>query len=385
MSSQATVRIVCNRYVFLLLSIICSIRRLAAQCFRKLFHLRKTVLIMKYDGLGDMIIWLPYAVSIREHYPSEKYHILMCCLPQNREFIEKFHVADSIICFPCYKNKYQWLLLKILFFCRYHFDIVINAACPRDVLTYHPEKSCTTLYFAAWSAFDQRYNYFDKLIYADDKSIYERYDAILEYLDIPYPPINKSPVICSEDFPMMTVKNYIVICAGASTLQRCWEEEKFIDLIDRLIVMTEKTVVLVGMKSEYKKNEKIRTSCKHHSKIINLAGKTSVMELFSVVQKGSFLISNDTGTAHVAGVVGTLSFVICGGQDYGAFFPYPSEVEGKRIFSIFCKDQRCFQCRFTNSKCNMRTPYPCISAISVEQVFSTISEVLKIPEQKALL
>lgn len=330
---------------------------------------------MKYDGLGDMIIWLPYAVSIREHYSSEKYHILMCCLPQNREFIEKFHVADSIICFPCYKNKYQWLLLKILFFCRYHFDIVINAACPRDVLPYHPEKSCT-LYLAAWNAFDQRYNYFDKLIYADDKSIYERYDAILEYLDIPCPPINKSPVICSEDFPM-TVKNYIVVCAGASTLQRCWEEEKFIDLIDRLIVMTEKTVVLVGMKSEYKKNEKIRTSCKHHSKIINLAGKTSIMELFSVVQKAEFLVSNETGTAHIGGTLGILTFIICGGGDYGSFVPYPPDIEGKTVFSIFPANHDCFRCGWSNPDCTKEETYPCIKAISVNRVFTSIMNIIK--------
>ena len=183
----------------------------------------------------------------------------------------------------------------------------------------------------------------------------------------------------------MDTKDYIVICTGASDTKRCWEEEKFAELINLLISTTGKMAVLVGMKSEYAKNERIKSICKHHSKIINLAGKTSIIELFSVIKNGIFLVSNDTGTAHVAGVVKTLSFVICGGQDYGAYFPYPSEVEGKRIFSIFCKDQRCFQCRCTNSECNMRTPYPCISAISVEQVFSTISEVLKISEQKALL
>ena len=250
-----------------------------------------------------------------------------------------------------------------------------DAAYPKDIfLPYRPEKSCT-LYLEHWNTAFQKHNNFEKLIPMRNMTIYERYGAILQYLKLPLPSVKNNFHISIQDF-LLNTKDYIAICTGASDTHRCWEEEKFAELINLLVSTTGKTVVLVGMKSEYAKNERIKSICKHHSKIINLAGKTSVMELFSVIQNGSFLVSNDTGTAHVAGVVGTLSFVICGGQDYGAFFPYPSEIEGKRIFSIFSKDQRCFQCRSTNSECNMRTPYPCISAISVEQVFSIILEVM---------
>ena len=373
-----------NKYAVLLLITVCLVRKYITLPWKKLFHFRKTILIMKYDGLGDLIIWIPYADIIRTHYPAKDYHISICCLEQNHKFIKQLGIVDSIICFPCYKNKWQWLLLRTLFYCRYHFDIVINAAYPKDIfLPYRPQKSCT-LYLEHWNTAFQKDNNFEKLIQMKDMTIYERYDAILQYLKLPLPSVRNNFNISIQHFPLDT-KDYIVICTGASDTKRCWEEEKFAELINLLISTTGKMAVLVGMKSEYAKNERIKSICKHHSKIINLAGKTSIMELFSVIKNGIFLVSNDTGTAHVAGVVKTLSFVICGGQDYGAYFPYPSEVEGKRIFSIFCKDQRCFQCRCTNSECNMRTPYPCISAISVEQVFSTISEVLKISEQKALL
>ena len=159
--------------------------------------------------------------------------------------------------------------------------------------------------------------------------------------------------------------------------RRCWEEEKFAELINLLISTTGKMAVLVGMKSEYAKNERIKSICKHHSKIINLAGKTSIMELFSVIQKAEFLVSNETGTAHIGGILGILTFIICGGGDYGSFVPYPPDIEGKTVFSIFPANHECFRCGWSNPNCIQKEIYPCIKAISVNRVFTSIMNIIK--------
>ena len=104
--------------------------------------------------------------------------------------------------------------------------------------------------------------------------------------------------------------------------------------------------------------------------------------MFSIVRKASFLISNETGTAHAGVLVGTRTFIICGKGHYGMFVPYGPEKEGSLVFSIFSPDP-CANCNWLNEDCRKRGTYKCISDISVEQVFTKICEGLNITEKSS--
>ncbi|MBO5724498.1 MAG: glycosyltransferase family 9 protein [Lentisphaeria bacterium] len=176
---------------------------------------------------------------------------------------------------------------------------------------------------------------------------------------------------------------YCVICTGASHSGRCWEEEKFSTLANKLHEYGITYIVLVSGPEEFERAERIRKKCKNPEMITNLCGKTSFLQLFDVIRHAGFMVSNETGPAHVAAAFGVKTFIICGGGDYGSFVPYRPEMEGKTVFSIFRKDQHCFRCGWQNPQCRNEKIFPCISDISVEQVFTKICEGLNITEKSS--
>ena len=90
------------------------------------------------------------------------------------------------------------------------------------------------------------------------------------------------------------------------------------------------------------------------------------------------LVTSPTGTAHIAAVNGTTVFIICGYGDYGTFVPYPEGREGKDVFSIF-PEKFCTRCSWKNPECIKKPIYPCITQVTVEQVFESIETHVCLP------
>ena len=79
-----------------------------------------------------------------------------------------------------------------------------------------------------------------------------------------------------------------------------WPLPRFKELIKRLAGLD---IVVIGGKDELTKNEDFFIGI--HELIINLVGKTNLIELAGVLKKVNLLISGDSGPAHLAAAVGT--------------------------------------------------------------------------------
>ena len=97
----------------------------------------------------------------------------------------------------------------------------------------------------------------------------------------------------------------IGIQAGSSLEGRRWPPESFAKIADGLVENLGAKIILLGVNSEKKLSEKIISLAKHKNRITDLAGKTNVDQLTALVSRCSYLITNDTGTMHVAAAVGT--------------------------------------------------------------------------------
>ena len=65
----------------------------------------------------------------------------------------------------------------------------------------------------------------------------------------------------------------------------------------------------------------------YNGKLINLVGKTSLIELIAILNKGELLLSNETSAPHIAVALDRLNiFVIYNGNHFGRFIPYPREI-----------------------------------------------------------
>ena len=338
---------------------------------------RKVVLIDKSDGLGDVLLFLPYLQVIRNHFPMEKYIITILARPQTAEIFTLQKCADKIVAIPPYRNKLQWLFFRLIFWIKTPCDVLIMTWGQRDLLD--PYRSQSKIAFTYHNSADDPCNRFltrKRLIYIDGLTIYERFQNYLERADIKEKPEPYDYRFLIHMPPELSIRQkYIVVCPGASTPIRQWPASKFCDLLDLLQQHFSQKIVLVGTVQEKEQCDYICVHAKNGSSFINLCGQTVLRTLFGIINNADFIISNDTGTAHIGAVLKKKVFVIAGGGDYRAFFPYPAGIEGKYVFSIFRNgDHSCFPCSWQMPCCgnNKKKTAPCISDISVKQVFNTV-------------
>jgi ADP-heptose:LPS heptosyltransferase len=166
---------------------------------------------------------------------------------------------------------------------------------------------------------------------------------------------------------------YCVICPGSGSKNnsKCWSTDKYASLLHKIEKLGY-TTVLCGSGKEIKiALDIIKKSSV--SKVIDLTGKTTLMDLAFIIKNAHMLIANDSSAAHIANAVGTHAFVILGGAEYGRFFPYPDQ---QYIHPIIKKGMDCFYCNWI---CKYDY-YKCIKDISIESVEYEIMKLLQVEE-----
>lgn len=96
----------------------------------------------------------------------------------------------------------------------------------------------------------------------------------------------------------------IGIQAGSSIADRRWPASRFAELVDRLIETSNARIILFGVKSEMELSEQIIGASKNPSRIVNLCGQTSITQLIGMLKRCRYLVTNDTGTMHIAAALG---------------------------------------------------------------------------------
>jgi len=111
-------------------------------------------------------------------------------------------------------------------------------------------------------------------------------------------------------------ENVIGIAAGASMEDRRWPPEKFAEAADLISQKRNAKVLIFGGPSETELGRELASRMKRPA--VNLVGKTSLAELIGLVKRCSMLLTNDTGTMHVAAAVGTPVAALFFVHAYGA-------------------------------------------------------------------
>lgn len=98
-------------------------------------------------------------------------------------------------------------------------------------------------------------------------------------------------------------RRLIALQTGASQLHRAWSLENFAAISGRLIRDGNAEIVLVGDAGERPRAEALQSLV--GLPVVDLVGRTSLSQLPAVMQACDLLVSNDTGTIHIAAAVGT--------------------------------------------------------------------------------
>lgn len=155
---------------------------------------------------------------------------------------------------------------------------------------------------------------------------------------------------------------------------RCWSIAKYAQLVDRIVGEFKAKVIITGGLCEAGLGHAIVK--KAHSQVINLAGKTNVEQLISLMKSADLLVSGDTGPLHLAMALKVPVAGIYGPTILGRTGPWGDD----NLIKVVKSDLNCSPCVETKNKraCKIAK---CMENISVEEVFSAVaSQLSKIKE-----
>lgn len=170
--------------------------------------------------------------------------------------------------------------------------------------------------------------------------------------------------------------DYFVIAPGASSKMRLWPAERFAEIITKVINEFHIKAILVGSTDDKHTCHSIEKLL-GETKITNLAGTLGINELFRIISKSRFLITNDSGPMHIGRITMTPTLAIVPGADFES---YPNYREKRTCFEIaHSDDQSCFNCQWkcTHTEARKKTIKPCLDLVTTKMAWEKIKILLK--------
>jgi ADP-heptose:LPS heptosyltransferase len=170
-------------------------------------------------------------------------------------------------------------------------------------------------------------------------------------------------------------KNYFILFPDASVPAKQWPFHRFMEIADLIYRVTGWTCIICGGS----KDPALRNAfSKYENQFIqNWIGRTTLLELVSLITKAHIVIGNDTSAIHIAVAVSTPSVCIAGGWHNERFVPYQVEVKTDRMLPLtVTKKMECFDCNWHCVKSTKQAAH-CLEQVSVYDVWDKTQKLLK--------
>ena len=154
----------------------------------------------------------------------------------------------------------------------------------------------------------------------------------------------------------------IAIHPGSPIPLKRWIPERYAELADWLIARKRAQILFVGVEDEIPIITEIQAGMRAQS--VNIAGKTTLIQLASILHTCNVFIGNDSGPMHLAAAVGTQTIGLYGPGDPTRFGP--AGVQCQTIRRLDCPPCLGTTCRFGKEGC-----MPKIQVKDVIQVLET--------------
>ncbi|NUO80494.1 glycosyltransferase family 9 protein [candidate division KSB1 bacterium] len=265
------------------------------------------ILVIKFWGLGSIILLEPTLRRLRERFPSARLDFLT--LTQNREVfallphVQRVHVLD-------FHHPLRFILntvKSILHLRQQRYDLIFDAE-----------------FFANFSALLARLAAPQKLVGFSREHGHKRelLDSAVPFHDDEHAAKNFLRLITldsscnalrhsNKTMPRLQLAahtheriagSYIVMNVNASplALERRWPRENFVSLARWLLHRYEIRLMLIGNTAERNHTQQIAAALDDSKRVLNLAGTLSLRALAGLIHNAALFISNDSGPLHLA-------------------------------------------------------------------------------------
>lgn len=297
------------------------------------------MLLIRLDAIGDYILFRNFIEIIKN---SEKYKDYKITLVGNSVWKDIAENLDSQ-----YIDNFFWLdksrFNKNLFY-RYKklkeitanaYDVVLSPVYSRDFfytdtivkIVHANEKLGSIGDLSNIKPWQKKISdkYYTRLIQSSNCIMFEFYrnkEFFQNLLDcnlaIEKPFIDIKKINSAIILP----KNYVVLFLGASTKFRKWSVENFIAVASFIKAKYNLDIVICGDATDEDAGKEFDDF--FHGEVLNLVGKTSLLDVLVIINNARLLIANESSAPHIAVALEIPDIlVISNGNHFGRFTPYP--------------------------------------------------------------
>ncbi|PIN70369.1 glycosyl transferase [Candidatus Woesearchaeota archaeon CG11_big_fil_rev_8_21_14_0_20_43_8] len=324
------------------------------------------ILIVRLWAIGETILVLPMIERLRKEYPKAKISVLTT--PRVKEVFESVGFIDEIMVLG-WDNRKLFKKFDMVFDTEPFLRISAIMAWFTGKKIIGFDGSVRSLLYSVRVPYNDRQHvvqvYLDMLREIGIKAEADRLVKLM---------FDANDESIAKQLVVRLKKPIIGICATSaeSAGSRRWPQERFAELSDQLIKDFQASIIFFGIPSDEKYNDEIIDMISESKNVLNAAGKTTLKQLYALIERCDLVVSNDTGPMHISAAMDTKTLGLFGPNTPVRFAPYGSGNE-----SIYIKHQ-CSPCINVHKGdiCDCRNPI-CIEAITVANVFRTIKRMLR--------
>ncbi len=270
-----------------------------------------SILTIRPDRLGDVVLSTPVYASIKKSFPNIKLTVLVK-KGQSEILLENPYIDEIIVFDP--KNILK--TLKTLRSKKYDLAIVLNLVFSSTAVFF------ALLSKAPWRAgYDtpQGRDFFNLIVPKKNKLLHETQHNldILRFLQFPI--IEESPKLFIEEKAKKYVENLIsdkvhfpdrpliLIKPGTRVLKWGWEIDNFKEVIKQLVESEQAEVFILQGPGEESLISKFTEPSNAYGTIVP---PLSIIQLAYLIQRSKLLVCNHTGIMHLASATQTPSLII---------------------------------------------------------------------------
>jgi lipopolysaccharide heptosyltransferase I len=326
------------------------------------------ILIIKPSAWGDIVHSLPFLSVVKKRYPDAEIHWVVAkglhTFLVDHPLINKLWIMDK----EGWKDLSQFrkIFQEINAFrkrlAKENFDVSIDlSGLLRSGLITSAAKAKYRLGFSD-AAEGSTFFYTHKVEGGDQIHAIDRYlklahllDCDISSIEYPFAPLPDISRLLST-----LPERFCIISPSAGKAANRWPAKRYGELAAKLPVPS----VVIASSADAAIADTV--TFLSNGKSINLAGKTSLMELVALITQSEFFICNDTGPMHIAAALHIPVFAIFGPANPARTGPYGNE------HTIIQVELACSPC-YAKKPCTKHN-WRCMNDLAVSTVLHSISQ-----------
>lgn len=330
----------------------------------------QNILVCQTGGwIGDMVLLTPALRALKHAYPESRLELLL--RPRVADLMETHPYVDACLVDGKADGRNRSLMKLVRQIRDGAFDVAVvlhptsfrNALLP--FLARVPIRVGTSVSGRGMLLTTS---------FRDDTTVHEvrRYLRVLQLLDVD--PVSDVLEFWHTDADHQFIEGLldhegvspqdrlIAVNLGTTWRTKRWDVSNFAEVIRQIGYLAPETkIVLIGSSTEEPLTEEVSASLP----IVNLVGKTSILQLGALLERCEVCLTCDSGPMHIAAAVGTPTVALFGPTDPVRHRPYSNghEVLEKSVSCRPCYKRTCQR---------IDTPHLCMKEISIGEVVNAL-------------